>query len=427
MKILMTLFDIQDYGGIINHAENLAAGFVKLGHTVDFVKLCPKKKFGVTRGPKPEVLAEYRKHGTGLFFHQARGWWWPNENKVAYLDPNERAKFKNKCSGYDFVLWHIPVPTVNKENAAVNEWVDLYNSGTKNIAIVHDGNLPELYPHLAWVGHHFHAMVCVHESAYHSAECIAIPRKMIVNPFDLTNAVPMSKFETRAGFCAVQVFKAWKRVDTLIRAIPHLKTKEPKRIGGAGIEYRYMTSQDKCKPKYFDAAGDRIWDKALRYGMEYVGTIPTDMHYHILRDSKLQIDPSWSKKYSAFGAHFNRTTMEAMICGAVPVATDLGMNNSEVFKAGVNYIEVPAAATPQEFADIIDNGLTDNNQWTTIANNNVTAIQRFAHTTVAQEYIDLANSTQGCATGKETKQLQEKCHKKLEFFGIWQATMGAQQ
>jgi hypothetical protein len=79
----------------------------------------------------------------------------------------------------------------------------------------------------------------------------------------------MSKFETRAGFCAVQVFKAWKRVDTLIRAIPHLKTKEPKRVGGAGIEYRYMTSQEKCKPKYFDAAGDRIWDKspALRHGV----------------------------------------------------------------------------------------------------------------------------------------------------------------
>jgi hypothetical protein len=47
MKILMTLFDIQDYGGIINHAENLAAGFVKLGHTVDFVKLCLKRNLAL--------------------------------------------------------------------------------------------------------------------------------------------------------------------------------------------------------------------------------------------------------------------------------------------------------------------------------------------------------------------------------------------
>jgi hypothetical protein len=36
MKFLMTLFQIQDYGGIINHAEYLALGMKELGHTVDF-------------------------------------------------------------------------------------------------------------------------------------------------------------------------------------------------------------------------------------------------------------------------------------------------------------------------------------------------------------------------------------------------------
>ena len=426
MKILMTLFEIQDYGGIINHAENLAAGFKELGHEVDFIKLCPKKKFGTPRPISKDNLAEYRKLGTGLFYHQSKGWWWPDENKVAYLDDIARNDFVEKCGRYDAVLWHIPVPTVNKDNAGINEWLQLYNGSTKNIAIIHDGNMPELYPHLAYVSHYFHGMVCVHESAYHSASCIGLPRKMIVNPFDLFGfEEKYPDFHARSGFTAVQVFKGWKRVDDLIRAIPHMKNKEAKRIGGAGIEYRYMTSQDKCKPKYFDNAGDRIWDKALRYGMEYVGTIPTDVNYQLLRNSKLQIDPSLSRKYSAFGAHFNRTSVEAMLCGAVPVATDMGMKNSEVFKAGVNYIELEAGAESQyHYAEVIDDALSDEMRWRDIVINNYSLLKRFDRKLVAQEYIDFIKDNSSAPVGKETTEIIQKMLKKLDFFGIWQARMG---
>jgi hypothetical protein len=426
MKILMTLFDIQDYGGIINHAENLAMGLKEIGHEVDFVKLCPKKKFGSTRAVSAESIAEYRKLGTGLFYHQSKGWWWPNENKVAYLDDVARAKFVEKCADYDAVLWHIPVPTCNKDNAGVNEWLQLYNPDTKNIAIIHDGNMPELYPHLNYVAHYFHGMVCVHESAYHSASCIGIPRKMIVNPFDLFGIERQyPDFHNRSGFTAVQVFKAWKRVDDLIRAIPHMKNKENKVVGGAGIEYRYMTSQDKCKPKYFDEAGDRIWDKALRHGMNYVGTIPTDVHYQLLRKSKLQIDPSWSRKYSAFGAHFNRTSVEAILCGAVPVATNLGMNKSQVFKAGVNYIELEVGAESQHhYAEVIDDALNDEIRWRDIVINNYSLAKRFDRKQVAQEYIDFINDKTLGETGKETTELIDAMLNKLDFFGIWQARMG---
>jgi len=426
MKILMTLFDIQDYGGIINHAENLAAGFKELGHSVDFVKLCAKHKFGTPRTITDESLPQYRRLGTGLFFHQAKGWWWPNDNKVAYLDETARERFVDNCANYDAVLWHIPVPTTNKDNAGVNEWLALYSGATKNIAIIHDGNMPELYPHLAYVSHYFHGMVCVHESAYHSGSCIGLPRKLIVNPFDISPQpnTGINEFGNRDGFTAVQVFKAWKRVDDLIRAIPKMSNKEAKRIGGAGIEYRYMTSQDKCKPKYFDEQGDRIWDKALRYGMVYAGTIPTDVHYSMLRQSKLQIDPSWSKKYSKFGAHFNRTTVEAILCGAVPVATDLGMKNSEVFKAGQNYIQLQAGGSPQDFADVIDEAVSNKTQWEQIATNNNVLLERFDRKAVAQEYVDFIKDSSSCEVGQENQELIERMLKKLEFFGIWQARAG---
>lgn len=39
MKILVTMYGINSPGGIINHNENLIAGFKLQGHHVDFVEL----------------------------------------------------------------------------------------------------------------------------------------------------------------------------------------------------------------------------------------------------------------------------------------------------------------------------------------------------------------------------------------------------
>ena len=423
MKILMTLYQIQDYGGIINHVEFLAKGLKELGHEVDFCMLVPKHQ--IKERFKP-IGGDYDKVGTGYSHHQAKGW--PNIPKIFYLNDSVRQRFRENCSKYDAVLWHIPVPTLNKDNKGVDEWVELYNNGTKNIAIIHDGNLPKLYPHLLLVSKWFHGAVCVHESAFHSAVNLDIPRKMIVNPFDLSNTVTEIDWERREGFAAIQVFKAWKRVDTLIRAIPYIDEydsnplrKVTKCVGGAGIEYRYMTSKEKCKPKYFDTDGNKIWDVALANGMEYVGTIPNSHVLEILKDRKLQIDPSWSKKYSEYGAHFNRTTVEAMMMGAVPVATDLGMKNSEIFYGGENFIEFPHTATPDEFADIINDGMNNRYQWESIRANNISLLKMFEMKTVAQEYIDLiadANRWVTMPIGNPSVELKNSCDKNLDFFNI---------
>jgi hypothetical protein len=60
MKFLMTMFQIQDYGGIINHAEYLAKGLQELGHEVDFCLLVPKTKIVERRQP-PKDIEQYRK------------------------------------------------------------------------------------------------------------------------------------------------------------------------------------------------------------------------------------------------------------------------------------------------------------------------------------------------------------------------------
>ena len=39
MKILITMYNINSPGGIINHNENLIAGLQNIGHEVNFVEL----------------------------------------------------------------------------------------------------------------------------------------------------------------------------------------------------------------------------------------------------------------------------------------------------------------------------------------------------------------------------------------------------
>ena len=139
----------------------------------------------------------------------------------------------------------------------------------------------------------------------------------------------------------------------------------------------------------------------------------------MLESVKLQIDPSWSKSYSGYGAHFNRTTVEAIISGAVPMATDLGMINSKYFKSGENYIEIPHTATPQEFAEIVDESLNNFELWKTIRENNVPFIKMFDKTNVAQQYLDLITDRSGCEKSTHfSDKVAKGCLKNLEFFEV---------
>jgi glycosyltransferase involved in cell wall biosynthesis len=424
MKFLITFFQIQDYGGIINHTEYLTAGLKELGHTVDIAMLVPKH--GVVRTSLPKDIEDKTKYsinpkGTNLYHNQARGWY--GMTKIPYLNEYRKNKFKEDCSNYDAVIWQIPVPTLSKENKGIKDWYDLYSTGTKNIAVIHDGNLPNLYPHLASVQNKFYSMICVHESAFESAENIQIPRMLVVNPHDIQKQgqYGQKKFEEKDGLVAIQIFKGWKRVDSLVRAIPFMNNKEQKIVGGAGIEYRYMTSKEKCKPKYFEPNGSRIWDNALASGMEYVGVVDNEKVFNYLNNAKVHIDPSWSKKYHAFGSHFNRTTIEAMISGCLPIATDLGMGNSDIFKKNKNYVEISHEATPKQFAEIVDDCLQNKSKWQTITDNNCEKLQEFDMKKVADEYVEIIKGgydTKKIKNGLNNNEIITKCNDNLEFFNF---------
>ncbi len=386
MKILMTIFAIQDYGGIIPHVEHLAAGLKELGHEVDFVMLMHQPSRPRVQG-SPEGDGWFTL-GTGYPYHPYKGW--HGLPRFGWQSADERKRFHAHCAKFDGVIWHIPVPTTNNATAGSPEWTDIYPKRIPNIAVVHDGNLPKLYPHILMVRDCFKKLVCVHDSAYNSSADTGMVRELIMNPFDVRgwSAVEPEPFDRRKGVVAVQVFKAWKRVDSLIRAVPLMKCAKNVVVGGGGIEQRYMTSKDKCKPNYFNADGSRIWDRALEAGMRYTGFIPNDEVYDLLGKARVQIDPSWSLKYAKFGSHFNRTTVEAMLCGALPMATDLGMKNASVFRADENFVEIPAGCEPQEFAERVDAAVRDRKQWERITKwNRHTLGEHFDRRAVAAKFV----------------------------------------
>ena len=103
------------------------------------------------------------------------------------------------------------------------------------------------------------------------------------------------------------------------------------------------------------------------------------------------------------------------------MATDLGMKNSQIFNSGENYIEIPHTATPEEFGDIVNEGLTNKEQWETIRHNNLGLLYKFDMRNVAQEYVDLVTQpTHFLEKGhpEQNIQLIIDCNKNLQFFGL---------
>lgn len=417
MRILLAHFQIQDWGGIVNYSEFLARGLKAIGHDVDSVMLKNKGKTGYNKTKdRSETQGWEFGPGLGLWMHQKSGW----DGMYQLNYTTDVMSGESWTADYDLVIYIVPVPTCSKATKGDEGWLKLFrNSSAKQIAVVHDGNMQKLYPHLLNICDELDGIVCVHDASFNSCEVLPIRRTFIPNPHDydpLCDITPMS--ERTDGFVSMQTFKRWKRVDDLVRAIPFMDDFHEKIICGGGIEYHYMTSETKCKPIYKDEDGNRIWDNAVKSGMDFRGYITTVERDAILQDVKLLIDPSWSLKYSELGAHFNRVMVEAMSWGCVPVCTDLGMKNSILFKPGVNYIEVPHDIDPEGYANIIDESLADTELLEQMQENNLELMEAFDKDNIAKAIVEFAAGESGESgeIGKATEKLITDAARKMDHF-----------
>lgn len=439
MKIGFALYPINSLGGIINWSEELAAGFKELGHSVQMLELLYKEK-ALRHVPDPAGYLPSNFPNT--FVHQGKGWFLPQSCLVPYKGEYARQRAIYILSQFDLLIWVVPVPTKQKENQGNKDWIALYNlhPSTKQIAVVHDGNAKDAIPHILAIAPMLSGVACVHPCAYNGADFIPVPRAMILNPQAPAPVQQPDWEDRRKGFVNMQTFKAWKHVHELVEAIAYMPPKqehENRMVAGLGIEYNYMTSKDKCKPQYFHPKwskwpNQKFWDVALKNGMERprLGYLNAKEVETTLLQARVLVDPSWSKKYAQVGDHFNRVVVDAIRCGAIPVARPLGISTNlagegKVFKPNVHYVPIPHDVTPSVYASIIHSVANMPADKAKIMQANGKALfKHFERKTIAEQFIKLANRRNTgyydlLDVGKPDDDVTTKCHANMtQFFGF---------
>jgi hypothetical protein len=205
------------------------------------------------------------------------------------------------------------------------------------------------------VAHLIDGISCTNHAGYVALKEFNAPRAFIGaphKPLDWSNLPPWNDRPKRV-VCA-HVWKAWKHMDTVMAAAPHL-TDCTLTMAGDGIERRYMTSQEKCKPKY-EGLWCRTFDEL--YWAHYAGMLSNSELFKLYQHSRVMVDMSYSKKFTELGNHFNRSIIEAYNNGVVPICTDMNMreNNPQVplFEKDITHIEVPYDISPEDLAIVID-------------------------------------------------------------------------
>lgn len=394
MRILIADFEIAKYGGIVEHVTAKVKALKALGHVVDIAQLSAAattqktydnkvKKF--EDGTFSEGLKVNSQNG-GYEYDEATGYWknnyygffLPPSNRIGVFEKNALERWHNLVENFDLIMWNfMPTKSSAWGKGDFSFWWKFYDLPTdkiKQILIAHDAYFDVRASNVTALREKILFIECAHIAAYRCCEHLGIPRTLLLNPRYLEQGakMPIKMMQKREiDFFAAHIFKSMKHVDDLIRAVPHFnqKSEYSVQIAGSGIEQAYMVAPTKCKEPYkvsrkrdpdidSEYLGQKIWDVAEQYGMEYLGQISSEEVNRKLRNAKFAIDPSWAAHYSQYcRTHINGFIIEAMLNGCYPVLRDYrglmkGVNEDlyDPLFENINAIIIPWDATPKEFA-----------------------------------------------------------------------------
>jgi glycosyltransferase involved in cell wall biosynthesis len=394
MRILIADFEIAKYGGIVEHVTAKVKALKALGHVVDIAQLSAAattqktydnkvKKF--EDGTFSEGLKVNSQNG-GYEYDEATGYWknnyygffLPPSNRIGVFEKNALERWHNLVENFDLIMWNfMPTKSSAWGKGDFSFWWKFYDLPTdkiKQIFIAHDAYFDVRASNVTALREKILFIECAHIAAYRCCEHLGIPRTLLLNPRYLEEGarMPIKMMQKREiDFFAAHIFKSMKHVDDLIRAVPHFnrKSEYSVQIAGSGIEQAYMVAPTKCKEPYkvsrkrdpdidSEYLGQKIWDVAEQYGMEYLGQISSEEVNRKLRNAKFAIDPSWAAHYSQYcRTHINGFIIEAMLNGCYPVLRDYrglmkGVDEDlyDPLFENINAIIIPWNATPKEFA-----------------------------------------------------------------------------
>lgn len=397
MRILIADFSINQYGGIIENVTAKAKAIKSLGHIVDIAQLSntstsqkayDKKIKELESGEFQSKLKINSQNGgheldsvTGYWKNNYYGFYLPPSNKIGVFENDALERWKKLVSNFDLIIWNF-MPTKSsawgtKDFSFWWKFFDLPKNEIRQIFVVHDAYFDIRASNVSALKEKIMFLECAHIAAYRCCENIEIPRALFLNPRFLEDEKKMflkMKDKRKTDFFAAHIFKSMKHMDDIIRAVPYLKEQYSVKIAGCGIEQMYMVAPVKIKSNYLcdkkkdpdlpkDEEGMTIWNRAEKYGMEYLGQISSVEVLELLRNSKFAVDPSWSNHYSQYcRTHINGFIIEAMLNGCYPVLRDYrGLNNSKdiydpLFES-IKAVYIPWDATPKQFAKILKNSL----------------------------------------------------------------------
>ena len=378
----------------------MVQAFKELGHEIDIVELAPtgitqkaydNKYASIKSGEFQKKIVPHSQSGgycldeaSGYYFNTYYGYFLPPKNKINVFSDDAFDKWFDILEGVDIILWNF-MPTKTKEwqknGKKFDYWwrfFDLPNY-IRQVFLVHDAYFNIRASNIAALKKKILFLGCAHLAAYHCCSEIGIRRNLLLNPRYIPRGTKMPIIDMRkreTDFFAAHMFKPMKHMEELVAAIPYInkKREDDERysivVAGTGIEYSYMTSEDKIKSCYLctkkrdpnlpDKLDGKIslWNRALKFGMDYRGQMSGDAVYNQMKHTKFAIDPSWSDHYSQYcRTHINGFIIEAMMLGAYPVLRDYrGLDksgNSEIYDPlfeNIRAIIIPWDATPKQFA-----------------------------------------------------------------------------
>lgn len=397
MKVLIADFEIAKYGGIIEHVTSKVKALKALGHEVDIAQLTAasttqstydKKVAAFESGAFNSKLKLNSQNG-GYEYDEATGYWknnyygffLPPSNRIGVYEKDALERWYKLVEDVDLIMWNfMPTKTTAWGDKDFSFWwrfFDLPTNKVKQVFTVHDAYFDVRASNVSAFKEKILFLECAHIAAYRCCENIGIPRSLFLNPryLDDNAKMPIRMMDKRKNdVFAAHIFKSMKHVDDLIRVVPHMP-KVSVKIAGSGIEQAYMVAPTKCKEPYKvslkrdpdipeEYVGEKIWDIAEAYGMEYLGQISGEQVRENLLNSKFAVDPSWAEHYAKYcRTHINGFIIEAMLCGCYPVIRDykgLVKNGEEIYDPlfdAIHAVVVPWDATPKQFADAIRKAL----------------------------------------------------------------------